>query len=97
MLLQITAAQPSPQPTFFVNLDATVLNQGIEFALDYDIIDQEDLTWNANFNISYNENELQDFGGAIPAGTIYGQGLSFAFSQILAVGHPIFSYILREF
>ncbi len=97
LLLLIQAAQPSPQPTFFQNLDATVLNQGIEFALDYDIIQLEDVNWNASFNIAYNENELQDFAGQIPAGTIRGQGLSLAFAQILAGGQPLFSYFLREF
>jgi len=97
LLLLIQAAQPSPQPTFFQNLDATVLNQGIEFALSYDLIQMEDVNWNASFNIAYNENELQDFAGAIQAGTIRGQGLSNAFAQILAGGHPLFSYFLREF
>lgn len=97
LLLLVQAAQPSPQPTFFQNLDATVLNQGIEFALNYDIANTEDFSWSANFNIAYNENELQDFGGLIPAGTIRGQGLSLAFSQILAEGQPLFSFYLREF
>jgi len=97
LLLLIQAAQPSPQPTYFQNLDASVLNEGVEFGLNYDIIDQEDLNWNANFNIAYNKNELKDFAGQIPAGTIYGQGLSQAFSQILAGGHPLFSYYLRQF
>jgi TonB-dependent starch-binding outer membrane protein SusC len=97
LLLLIQAAQPSPQPTYFQNLDASVLNQGIEFAINYDIIAQDDLTWNANFNFAYNKNELQNFGGLIPAGTIYGQGLSLAYSQILAGGYPLFSYYLREF
>ena len=97
LILRVEAAQPSPQPFVFRNLDALVLNQGIEFALDYDIVRSEDLTWNANFNIAYNENELQDFAGQIPAGTIRGQGLTGAFAQILAGGQPLFSYFLREF
>ncbi|MGC1203894.1 MAG: SusC/RagA family TonB-linked outer membrane protein [Flavobacteriaceae bacterium] len=97
LLFRIDSAQPAPQPFVFTNLDATLLNQGIEFAIDYDVIDQEDLTWNLNFNVAYNENELQNFGGLIPAGTIYGQGLSQAFSQILAGGQPLFSYFVREF
>ena len=97
LLLNVQAAQPSPQPTFFQNLDATVLNQGIEFNLDYGIVQTEDFTWDAAFNIAYNENELQDFGGLIPAGTIRGQGLTGAFAQILAGGQPLFSYFLREF
>jgi len=49
------------------------------------------------FNISYNENEIKDFAGSIPAGAIRGQGLSGAFSQILAEDQPLFSYFLREF
>ena len=97
LLLSVPAAQPSPQPFFFQNLDATVLNEGVEFAINYAIIEQEDLTWDASFNISYNKNELQDFSGQIEAGTIYGQGLSNAFAQILAEGHPLFSYFLRDF
>lgn len=97
ILLRIEAAQPSPQPFFFQNLDAVVLNQGIEFTINYDFFQTDNFTWNAGFNISYNENELQDFGGQIPAGTIRGQGLSNAFSQILAQDQPLFSYYLREF
>jgi hypothetical protein len=97
LLLSVPSAQPSPQPFFFQNLDATVLNEGIEFAINYGIIEQEDLTWDASFNISYNKNELQDFTGQIEAGRIYGQGLSNAFAQILSEGRPLFSYFLRDF
>jgi len=97
LLLNIEAAQPSPQPFFFQNLDAIVLNQGVEFALAYDLVQSEDFNMDVSFNVAYNENELQDFGGAIPAGTIRGQGLSLAFSQILSGGRPLFSYFLREF
>ena len=97
LLLNIQAAQPSPQPTFFQNLDATNLNQGIELSLNYDILQAEDFNWSASFNIAYNDNELQDFEGQIPAGTIRGQGLSGAYAQILAGGRPLFSYFLREF
>ena len=97
LLLSIPAAQPSPQPFFFQNLDATMLNQGIELTLAYDFVQSADFNMDASFNISYNENELQDFAGQIPAGTIRGQGLSLAFAQILAGDRPLFSYFLREF
>jgi len=97
LLLSVEAAQPSPQPFFFQNLDATVLNQGIEFVINYDFYRRENFTWSAGFNIAYNDNELQDFGGQIPAGTIRGQGLSQAFSQILAENQPLFSYFVRSF
>jgi iron complex outermembrane receptor protein len=97
LLLRIEAAQPSPQPFFFQNLDAIVVNQGVEFSINYDIIQDGDFTWDAGFNISYNENEMKDFAGQIPAGTIRGQGLSGAYAQILAENQPLFSYYLREF
>ncbi len=97
LLLNVEAAQPSPQPSFFKNLDGKVLNEGIEFTIDYDFIQDSEWTWNAGFNISYNYNELTGFPGLIPAGRIYGQGLSGAYAQILAEDQPLFSYFLREF
>jgi len=97
LLLLVQAAQPSPQPTFFQNLDANVINKGFEFSINYDFIKTAEMKWDAGFNISYNSNEMQNFAGLIPAGTIRGQGLSQAYSQILAGGQPLFSYYLREF
>lgn len=96
-LLNIEAAQPSPQPFFFQNVDGVILNQGLELALDYDIIQSEDFNWNAGFNVAYNKNEIQDFEGAIAAGTIRGAGLSGAFAQRLESGQPLFSFYVREF
>ncbi|NKI26114.1 SusC/RagA family TonB-linked outer membrane protein [Arenibacter sp. 6A1] len=97
LLLNIEAAQPSPQPTFFQNLDALVLNEGVEFALNYDIFQGNDFSWTAGFNVAYNKNEIQDFAGQIAAGTIRGAGLTNAFAQRLASGQPLFSFYLREF
>lgn len=97
LLLSVEAAQPSPQPFFFQNLDAVVLNQGVEFALNYDILQGEDFSWTAGFNMAYNKNEIQDFDGAIPAGTIRGAGLTNAYAQRLESGHPLYAYYLRKF
>ena len=97
LLIQVSAAQPSPRPFLFQNLDAIVLNQGIEFALAYDFVESENFNMDASFNIAYNENELQDFPGLIPAGAINGQGLSGAFVQLLAGDRPLFSYYVRPF
>jgi iron complex outermembrane receptor protein len=96
-LLQREAAQPSPQPFFFSNVDANIINQGIEIGLNYDIIQREEASWSLGINGSYNENEVKNFGGLIPFGQIFGQGLTGAFSQLLAEGQPLYSFYLREF
>lgn len=98
LLLRLQSAQPAPQPFVFENIDdGLVVNQGIEFALAYDVIQSEDFNWNLSGNIAYNDNIFEDFPGQIPAGTIRGQGLTGAFAQILAGGQPLFSYFLRDF
>jgi iron complex outermembrane receptor protein len=98
LLFRVQSAQPAVQPFIFLNLpDSKVTNQGIEVALGYDIVDTDDWTWNANFNIAYNENLIDQLTGEYNAGTIRGQGLSNAFAQKLQEGQPLFSYFLREF
>ncbi|MGY3793940.1 SusC/RagA family TonB-linked outer membrane protein [Aquimarina sp. 433] len=97
LLLSAANAQPTPQPFNFTNIDGNVINQGVEFAINYDIIQQEDVNWNFGFNIAYNKNELQNFDGQIQSGQISGQGLTGAFAQLLAEDQPLFSYFLREF
>lgn len=96
-LLQTTAAQPSPQPFFFTNIDANIINQGVEFALNYDLIQGEEANWNVGFNIAYNDNMVKNFDGQIPFSQIFGQGLTGAFAQLLAGDQPLFSYYLRDF
>jgi len=97
VLLQTPPAAPATDPFQFGNVDATILNQGIEFAIGYDWIQQEDVSFSTSFNIAYNENEVQDFGGLIDTGAVNGQGLSGAFAQRFAAGQSLFSYYMAEF
>ena len=97
LLLQQESAQPAVQPFVFSNLPAKVINQGVELAMNYDFIRQDEMNWNVGFNVSYNKNEVQDFDGLIQTGAINGNGLTGAFAQLLAEGQPLFSYYLREF
>jgi len=96
-LLRLPPAAPAVDPFQFGNFDASILNQGIEFALAYDFIQAENSTLSAAFNIAYNENEVQDFAGAINTGEINGQGLSGAFAQRLESGRSLFSYYMAIF
>lgn len=97
LLMQIFSAQPAPQPFTWQNLDAEVINKGVEFSMNYDLIQEEDLLWNFGFNVSYNDNMVEDYEGTNQTGAIHGQGLTGAYSQRLEGGQPLFSYYLREF
>ncbi|MEZ4817479.1 MAG: SusC/RagA family TonB-linked outer membrane protein [Flavobacteriaceae bacterium] len=98
LLFNVQSSQPAPQPFVFFNLpDSEVLNQGIEFALNYDIVQNDNFTWNAGFNVTYNKNEITSLTGIYESGTINGQGLTGAFAQAFEQGQPLFSFYLREF
>ncbi len=97
ILLKTPPAAPAVDPFQFGNVDATIVNQGIEFGLNYDWIQKSDVNFSTSFNIAYNQNEVQDFGGVINTGAINGQGLSGAFAQRLAAGHSLYSYYMAEY
>lgn len=97
LLIQITAAQPAVQPFVFTNLDADVINTGVELALNYVAVDKADFGWDVLFNVGYNKNEVQNFSGLINTGDIDGQGLTGAFAQRIAEGQPLYAYFLRPF
>lgn len=97
ILLQTPPAAPSTNPFQFGNVDASVINQGVEVALDYDFIRNDDTNFNAAFNISFNDNEIRDFEGAINLGPINGPGLSGAFGQRFEAGRPLFAYYMAIF
>jgi iron complex outermembrane receptor protein len=97
LLLRTPPAAPSTNPFQFGNVDASVINQGIEFAIAYDFVQTEDTDFGVSFNIAYNDNEIQDFNGSINTGEIAGPGLSGAFAQRFEAGRSLFSYYMAEF
>ncbi len=88
---------PSNAPFRFENVDASVINQGIELALNYDFIRSEDTDFSASFNIAYNDNEIKDFEGGIDVGPINGPGLSGPTAQRFESGQSLFAYYLPVF
>lgn len=97
LLVQITAAQPSPQPFIWSNLDADVINRGAEFSLNYIAVASDNVRLDFGFNFAYNKNKVENFNGIIDTGTISGQGLSGAFAQRIVEGQPLYAYFIREF
>ena len=92
-----SATKPGPNSPRLINLDGELENTGVEVALNYSIIDKEDISWSVAANASFLDNEITDFPGFIPTGNINGQGLSGAFAQVIANNAPLFNYYLFEF
>lgn len=97
LLIQLTSAQPASQEFTWTNLDANVINQGVELNLNLAAVDTKDFSWSVLFNTAYNKNEVKNFGGLINTGEINGQGLSTAFVQRIANGQPLYAFFIREF
>src|SRR5690606_12968839 len=97
LLMQVFAAQPAPQPFYWRNLDADVINKGVELTLNYVAVANEDFGSDFCLNISYNKNEIENFNGIYNTGSISGQGLSGAFAQRIEEGHPLYAFYLRDF
>jgi iron complex outermembrane receptor protein len=86
LLLQVRTAQPSPTDFNYTNLDADVINQGVELSLNLAVVASKDFNWNVMLNAAYNKNEVKNFGGLINTGEINGQGLTGAFALAMQVG-----------
>jgi len=97
LLIQITSAQPAVTPFVWDNLDADVINEGVELALNIVAVDKANFGWDVVFNAGYNNNVVQNFSGLINTGDIDGQGLTGAFAQRIAEGQPLYAYFLRPF
>lgn len=97
LLFQVFSAQPAPQEFVWRNLDADVINEGIELTIDADIVENDDFAWNLSANGAFNDNRVENFASIVNTGSISGQGLSGAFAQRIADGQPLFSYYLRPF
>ena len=92
-----SATKPGPASPRLINLDGILENTGVEVALNYNIIDSDNLTWDVSANASFLNNTIKDFPGFIPTANINGQGLSGAFAQVIANNAPLFSYYVFEF
>ncbi len=97
LLIQQFSAQPAPTEFVWTNLDANLMNNGLEFSVNGVVVDTRDFDFNVAANFSYNKNELKNYtGGALRTGTINGQGLSGAFAQRIANNQPLYAFFLRE-
>jgi TonB-dependent starch-binding outer membrane protein SusC len=97
-LFSATPIQPAPSSgVIWQNLDASILNSGFEFALNWAVIRNENMTWNIGGNIAFLKNEVQDLKGSYQTGGLHGQGISGATSQLIVADQPLNVYYLRKF
>jgi TonB-linked SusC/RagA family outer membrane protein len=97
LLFQKFFALPAPGDFIWDNLDAKVVNSGVELTLDYTAIEKANGSLNFALNGAINNNEIRDFNEIADTGAINGQGLTGAFAQRIANGQPLGSFFLRDF
>jgi TonB-dependent starch-binding outer membrane protein SusC len=97
LLFPLSASQPDVATTRWSNLDASVVNKGVEVSLSYDIIKGGDFGWTASANATFLDNKLEKLNNTVLTGDIFGQGLSGAFVQPLRAGYPLYSFFVPEF
>ncbi|AHM61857.1 tonb-dependent receptor [Flammeovirgaceae bacterium 311] len=97
LLIQQVAAQPAAQPFVWTNLDADIINQGVELNIEANIINSTSFSWDVNANAGYNENRVENYTSITNTGEITGQGLTGAYAQRIANNQPLYAYYLRDF
>ncbi|WP_349352035.1 SusC/RagA family TonB-linked outer membrane protein [Flagellimonas sp. MMG031] len=92
LLFRQGAAAPAADPFVFKNLEnGTVINQGVEVALNYDFVQTQDVTFSTSFNVAYNKNTVEGLNGITANfGALNGPGLTDAFAQRLGEGRSLF-------
>lgn len=98
LLFPFAAPQPDVATTRWANIPADIRNTGVEFTLNYQIIDNKSFGWDASVNTTFLKNEVAKLDVAtIQTGSLFGQGLSGAFVQPITQGFPLYGFFLSEF
>lgn len=87
----------APQANWWINLDGNVINKGWEGSISYAILDKTKFKWDASFNFTTVNNNVEGLPAPINTGVVNGQGLTGAFAQTLTNGNPIFTWTMPVF
>ena len=97
VLFEQTLVQPGPPGRFWINLDGTVLNKGVEIMLTGGVIRNKDINWNIMGNASFLKNSVSGLNDFFETGELRGQGFSNVRSQRVTNGQPLNVWYLRRF
>jgi TonB-dependent starch-binding outer membrane protein SusC len=96
LLLDPALSEPGPAGRrAWKNIDGSVVNSGLELALNANLIDRSNLGWNLGGNISFLNNEYT--GPNILTGNLFGQGSTGAYVQQHNSGYPLNTFYVREY
>jgi iron complex outermembrane receptor protein len=97
VLFENTFAAPGPPSgKIWKNIDADVINKGIEITLYGNILNREDMSWNLGTNISFLQNNVENLLGFYETGQLRGQGFSNVRGQRVIAGQPLNVWYLRQ-
>lgn len=74
-----------------------MVNKGVEFTLNGDIIRTKKVTWSANFNISHNKNLVTYLPEEKASSTIEGHGGYLDGDRFVGQGLPIYTWYLKRY
>lgn len=98
LVIQINTPQPAPTQYAWDNLDANVINTGLECSLTGYIIQGTHFQWNASGNITYFiTNKIDNLDTYFNTGSINGQGLTGAYAQRISEGQPLYAFYMQKF
>lgn len=100
ILLEVVPVDPiSPAPTFWTNVpDMTIVNKGLEIALDYSKRNDEGLSYGFGGNATFINNEVKDSPFTIvTTGSASGQGLTDATINGFVSGQAIGAFFMKTF
>ncbi|MCK4677772.1 MAG: TonB-dependent receptor [Bacteroidales bacterium] len=98
LLFNAEAALPGPSGVRrWTNLDAEVINNGVEITLNGVIVSTNDFTFNLGGNVSFIQNMLENFAGVVETGGLHGQGMSGVTVQRFVDGQPLNVFYTLDF
>lgn len=94
-ILYMPAPILSPTDYYWKNVDASIINKGIEFEIGCNIINNKNVQWSVDFNAATLDNVIKDLPvSEMYSGSISGPGQSGVMANIYKSGYEIGSFYL---
>ncbi|AXY76974.1 SusC/RagA family TonB-linked outer membrane protein [Paraflavitalea soli] len=99
LLYPTITAQPAPPgaPPTWKNLDAEIVNKGVEVTVQANIIKTREFSWDLGVNASFLKNDVSGLPAPIATGGLHGQGISGATVEQITNNQPINVFYTKRF